>query len=107
ASDIQAPIGQSGMPTTMKLTGTQSETWFYQFSCSVVEHNLTDESNVALNLLNRNHFNALDPVIAAEIEKYITEMNESPSALELSENGDKPFRGEGSALPSVPKEAQK
>jgi hypothetical protein len=48
----------------------------YQFSRAIVDHNLEDDNGQKLNFSNPNDINILDPVVAQEIDRLITTMNE-------------------------------
>lgn len=54
----------------------QAQVTRYEFQKCVVDHNLTDEQDVALKLGNQKDFERLDPQIANEIEGLIKNLHE-------------------------------
>ena len=59
----------------VSIDSLQTETTLYEFSKCIVDHNLTDAKENALNLSNRKDFAQLHPKIGEEISALITEMN--------------------------------
>lgn len=58
----------------------QTAVTMYEFAHAVVDHNITDDKDRVLNFRNRADVDALDPVIASEIEDLIREMNPQDSS---------------------------
>lgn len=51
----------------------------YEFSRSIVEHNLEDGEGNALNFKDKRAVISLDPQVAQEVENLISKLNEPPS----------------------------
>lgn len=59
----------------VSIDALQTETTLYEFAKCVVDHNLTDDQEVKLQLGKKEDFAKLHPKIGEEIQSYITEMN--------------------------------
>lgn len=53
----------------------QTETTWFEFKSAIVDHNLEDDAGRKLDFNNRNDFSQLDPHVAQEIERLISDMN--------------------------------
>jgi len=53
----------------------QEKVSHWEFANLIVEHNLTDEKETALNFRNIADIDRLGPIVGEEIQKYIDEMN--------------------------------
>ena len=62
----------------------------FEFQHCIVDHNLEDENGSKLDFGNDMTFDALDPKIGQEIEKYIDELNGEESPEERATFGSPP-----------------
>lgn len=72
---VTAPFRRDSDEIDMKLDLSQEEVRVYEFSHMVIDHNLEDDDGRKLNMMDRNDISKLDPKVALEIEKYISELN--------------------------------
>lgn len=93
AQRMEAVQGEDGRsPTGMQVVVNSAAVAMYEFGNLIIDHNLEDENGKKLNFNDHQDVVKLDPRIASEIEKYITDMNEFEASPMGTENGKKvPF----------------
>jgi len=82
ASKIDTPV-EGDKSKSMQLEMTLDKQAVYDFSVSIMDHNLEDEEGKKLNMADISTVQRLDPQVAQEIEGYINELNnpeEAPKA---------------------------
>jgi hypothetical protein len=89
---VTAPFKRDSDSIDMKLDLSQEEVRVYEFSHMIIDHNLEDDAGRKLNMLDRSDINKLDPKVALEIEKYISELNlpddETPLPAQFGSQSD-------------------
>lgn len=84
--DIAADVSLSGQDassngqTKTSIQMNNSAVQEFEFSVTIVDHNLEDANGSKLNLTQVTAIKSLDPQIAQEIETLIDEMNKPPDA---------------------------
>lgn len=68
--------GKRNAPQKFDLESAQRWTREFEFKNCIVNHNLTDDQDVPLDFGNPMTLEVLDPKVAAEIERYIDDMNQ-------------------------------
>lgn len=76
------------MEATLKLAN--AEVIKFEFRNCIVDHNLTDDNDVALDFRSVETLNKLDPKIGEEISKLIDDMNQLPDEEDDGDLGNSP-----------------
>jgi len=72
---LQASMSARGSDDSLKMMVSQVDVDEYEFSHSIVEHNLEDANGNLLQFTRKGSVASLDPAVGAEISKLIDEMN--------------------------------
>ena len=94
ASNVQAS-GENEKDMKASIGVNMSGVAMFEFTRSIVEHNLEDEAGRLLDFNSKRDFDSLDNTIADEIDGYITKMNkgmdmdpsQGPSMTPSSQDG--------------------
>jgi len=99
AQTMGAKEGPDGKPAGMQVEVHSERVAFYEFGRLIIDHNLEDVDGRKLNFNDHQDIVKLDPRVASEIEKHITDMNEFQE--KPWDNGQVPLHST-SAKPSKP-----